>query len=184
MLLGIVCSRNTGEPPDKEIAAPAREMEGFTLVETHNGMKRVEVVGSQMVEDPEQQVLNVREVKVDFYDEQGVHQSVLTARTGTVETQTGDMTVRGQVVVVTDDGVRLETEELRWLDDTRRIVTDLPVRIIRETGELRGVGLETDPELREFRLGNRIEGEWSGDGLPPAQSEAVELAGEDRGKQP
>jgi LPS export ABC transporter protein LptC len=157
-----------------------REMEGFTLVETNNGVKRVEIVGSQMIERPDQQSLDVQEVQVDFYDEHGTHQSVLTARTGTVDRQTGNMTVRGEVVVVTDDGVRLETEELRWLDDRRRIVTELPVRIVRETGEVRGVGLDTDPELREFRLGSQIEGEWKG--LPASgQQPGAENPQEGRG---
>ncbi len=169
------CSGNGGKPSDENVAAPMREMEGFTLVETHNGVKRMEIVGSQMTEHPDQQSLDVQEVKADFYDETGRHQSVLTARTGTVDTQTGNMTVRGEVVVVTDDGVRLETEELRWLDDRRRIVTELPVRIVRETGEVRGVGLDTDPELREFRLGSKIEGEWRE--LPPPTHRPREESG-------
>jgi LPS export ABC transporter protein LptC len=159
-VVAAACSGNGGEPSEESMAAPVREMEGFTLVETHNGVKRVEVVGSQMIEHPDQQSLDVQDVKVDFYDEHGTHQSVLTALAGTVDTQTSNMTVRGDVVVVTDDGVRLETEELTWLDERRRIVTELPVRIVRDTGEVRGVGLDTDPELREFRLGSRIEGEW------------------------
>ena len=175
MVLAIVvgiaaCSGDGGEPAEENLAAPVREMEGFTLVETHNGVKRVEVVGSQLTEHPDQQSLHVQDVKVDFYDENGDHQSVLTALAGRVDTETGNMTARGDVVVVTDDGVRLETEELTWLDERRRIVTELPVRIVRETGEVRGVGLDTDPELREFRLGSQIEGEWNEAPAPAVQA--------------
>ena len=154
------CGRSDPRRSEESVAGPIREMQEFTLVETHEGVRRVVVVGSHMTEQPDRHSVEVDSVKVDFYDEEGGHQSVLTARSGTVQTQTGDMVVRGNVVVVTDDGIRLETDELRWLNERRRIVTDLPVRILREEGEVTGVGLETDPELREFRLGEQIEGEW------------------------
>ena len=135
-------------------------MQHFRLVETHEGVKRVVLVGSYLKENTERELVELEDIEVDFYDEKGDHRSVLTARTGSVETKTGDMTARGDVVVVTDDGVRLETEELRWRKAEDRIVTDAPVRIIREGGEINGIGLDTDPQLKRFRLGSEIEGEW------------------------
>jgi LPS export ABC transporter protein LptC len=154
------CGSSEPKRSEENVAGPIREMREFTLVETHEGVRRVVLVGSHMTEQPDRHSVEVDSVKADFYDEEGEHQSVLTARSGTVQTETGDMVVRGDVVVVTDDGIRLETDELRWLNEKRRIVTDLPVRILREGGEVTGIGLETDPELREFRLGEQIEGEW------------------------
>jgi LPS export ABC transporter protein LptC len=154
------CGQESSEPPREDAAAHGREVLDFTLVETHEGVKRLVLVGSHMREDSDRHLMELEDIRADFFGDNGEHQSVLTARTGTVETETGDMVARSGVVVVTDDGVRLETEELRWCKDEGRIVTDLPVRILREGGEVRGVGLETDPHLRHFRLGREIEGEW------------------------
>ncbi len=48
---------------------------------------------------------------MDFYRD-GAHFSVLTADSGSADLQTHDVHTWGNVVVVTDDGRRLETEEL------------------------------------------------------------------------
>lgn len=44
---------------------------------------------------------------------------------------TRDFEVRRNVVLTSDDGVRIETSVLRWKDSEQRLWTDVPVRIYR-----------------------------------------------------
>jgi LPS export ABC transporter protein LptC len=50
--------------------------------------------------------------------------------------------LRGNVVVTSSDGMRLETEVLRWSGDERRLWTDTPVTLSSRGGVIRGRRLE------------------------------------------
>jgi hypothetical protein len=54
----------------------------------------------------------------------------------------------------------LKTEELKWVNSKRKIVTDKYVEITSPTEEIRGYGLESDQSLKDyviFRVSGRIE---------------------------
>lgn len=56
--------------------------------------------------------------------------------------QTQDLEIRGNVVVTSGDGFRLETRVLRWRGAERRLWTDAPVRIYREGVVIDGSALD------------------------------------------
>jgi LPS export ABC transporter protein LptC len=64
----------------------------------------------------------------DFFDQDGSHNSVLTADSGIVFNQTNNLVAYGEVVVVSDSGIVLETRELRWENEKQKIISDVPVR--------------------------------------------------------
>lgn len=99
-------------------------------------------------------------ISVDFYDREGNHTSVLTAKRGKVDDITQDLYAIGNVVARSDSGVVLKTEELKWVNAKRKIVTDKYVEITSPTEEIRGYGLESDQSLKDyviFRVSGRIE---------------------------
>lgn len=99
-------------------------------------------------------------ISVDFYDREGFHTSVLTAERGKVDDVTQDLYAYGNVVARSDSGVVLKTEELRWINSRRKIVTDKYVEIISPTEEIYGYGLESDQSLKDyviFKVSGRIE---------------------------
>lgn len=99
-------------------------------------------------------------ITVDFYDKEGNHTSVLTANRGRVDDVTQDLYAIGNVVARSDSGVVLKTEELKWVNAKRKIVTDKYVEITSPTEEIRGYGLESDQSLKDyviFRVSGRIE---------------------------
>jgi len=93
-----------------------------------------------------------RRVQVDFYDSQGEHISILTALEGSYDSEAEAIHARGEVVVVSDDGTRLETDELSWAKETNRITTQAHVTITRGRDEVSGYGLSTDPQLEDFHI--------------------------------
>ncbi|MGH7402011.1 MAG: LPS export ABC transporter periplasmic protein LptC [Candidatus Rokuibacteriota bacterium] len=72
------------------------------------------------------------------------------ARSWTVTGDEGDLNqgnqnveLRGNVVLVSSDGLRLETERLHWDADAQRVWTNEPVTIYRAGAVVRGTGFES-----------------------------------------
>jgi LPS export ABC transporter protein LptC len=60
-----------------------------------------------------------------------------------------DVTIKKNVVLISSDGTRLETDSLRWRAQEKKVWTDAPVTLYRKGAVVRGQGLETQlPEER------------------------------------
>jgi LPS export ABC transporter protein LptC len=60
---------------------------------------------------------------------------------GELERATSNVEIRNNVVVTSDDGMRLETSVLRWDARRKRLWTDEPVRLSRHGSTVSGSGL-------------------------------------------
>jgi len=89
-------------------------------------------------------------IKVDFYDENQNHTSVLTARRGMVNDLTHDLEAHENVVVVSDSGTTLNTQELYWTNATQKIHSPAYVEITSPTEHIQGQGFESDKSLKHY----------------------------------
>jgi LPS export ABC transporter protein LptC len=64
--------------------------------------------------------------------------------------------LRGNVVVTSSDGLRLETEVLRWSGEERRLWTDTPVVLSGRSGVVRGRTLEVALASDATTIGGRV----------------------------
>jgi len=64
--------------------------------------------------------------------------------------------LRGNVVVTSSDGLRLETAVLRWSGDERRLWTDAPVVLSGRNGVVRGRTLEVAMASDATTIGGRV----------------------------
>jgi LPS export ABC transporter protein LptC len=91
-------------------------------------------------------------VRITFFDGNGVPESRLSALFGEIDQRTEDMLARGQVLILAEDGTRIEGQELRY-DATRdQIVSTQPVTIFQDGSRIRGAGVEADPALTNIRI--------------------------------
>ena len=60
---------------------------------------------------------------------------------GDLDRTSNNVEVRKNVIVTSDDGVRLETSVLRWDAQEKRLWTDAPVRLSRDGSTVSGSGL-------------------------------------------
>jgi len=90
----------------------------------------------------------------DFFDRDGSHNSVLTADSGIVFNQTNNLVAYGEVVVVSDSGIVLETQELRWDNERQKIISDVPVRFTTQDDTLVGDSFISDPDLSNYEIRN------------------------------
>lgn len=87
-------------------------------------------------------------VEMDFFDSKGRHTTHLTAESGEYHEDTEDVIGRGRVVVVSDSGVTLHTEELFWDNSIEKIYSDTLIMITTNNYDtLYGKGFESNPDL-------------------------------------
>lgn len=97
--------------------------------------------------------------RVEFFDELGNLQSTLTADSGQYFDTSHDMLAYGDVIVVTVDGDRLETDSLRYLNEEDKIVNDCFNRLTRAEDQvvITGYGLECDHNLSSVDIKRDVE---------------------------
>lgn len=94
-------------------------------------------------------------IKIDFYNAEGQHTSILTSEGGKVFDYNQDMEAYGNVVVVSDSGMTLYTDTLKWDHKRQKIVSDVPIMITTEEGDtLYGDRFISDPNLRNREIIN------------------------------
>ena len=79
---------------------------------------------------------------------------------GDVMQRTKDIEVRNNVVLVSDDGLRLETSVLRWQAGAQRLWTNAPVRITRDGTTIEGSGLVVNLAKETAEVAGRVRAEF------------------------
>jgi LPS export ABC transporter protein LptC len=104
---------------------------------TYEGGNRIELLG----------------VNVTFFDSLGAEDGVMTAREGTYSKRLNRLEVRGDVVILRENGSQLETPKLVYdelrnqiFSDTTFVLNQPPRR------QLSGIGFESDTQLTQFRI--------------------------------
>ena len=149
------CERQAPSPTASP-EVPDQVVSQFTLTETVNGQLRWRLTARGASTYRGLGVIRATGVTIDFYDDGGGVYSHLTAREGEIRTATNDMAARGDVVVTTQTGTRVETESLRFLNRAQRIVSDERVTVRRGGDVLSGVGFESDPSLERWEFRQQV----------------------------
>lgn len=92
-------------------------------------------------------------VKVFVEGRKPIH---MTGEAGELDNESKDIRIRGNVEVVSEDGYTLRTEELRWCNEQREIVTKSPVWIAGKTFRLSGNGLRVKVDNQQFWLESNV----------------------------
>jgi len=94
-------------------------------------------------------------LKVDFYNDQGQHTSVLRSEGGKVFDKSQDMIAFGHVVVVSDSGITLYSDTLKWDNKNQKIYSEIPVKLTTaEKDTLYGDRFVSDRHLSDYEIIN------------------------------
>lgn len=134
---------------------PDQESWDSEIVLTKDGRRRAVIVAGHLEKynDRAEIILNEK-VHVDFFDIEETHLSHLSSDSARVYERTNDMVAQGNVVVVSDSGVTLYTEELKWNNKRERIVSDVFVKLVTDEDTLTGIGFESDSNLENWVIFN------------------------------
>jgi len=93
-------------------------------------------------------------IVVDFYNTEGKHTSNLVAERGLLHEENNDVEAMGNVVVVSDSGMTVRTQRLRW-DNTRQKITsnDFVTITTAQNDTLHGKGFQSDQSLKQWSIG-------------------------------
>ena len=136
---------------------PQQQFFDYRLIETETGVRQWVLESDEMQKFAGQEDILLITVKMDFF-KNGEHFSTLTSDSGSANLQTKNVHTWGDVVVVTDDGRRLETEELYFDNDRQLIFNDVFDRFTRDMDIVTGIGLEATPDLEYIEIKEQVSG--------------------------
>ena len=93
-------------------------------------------------------------IQVDFFDKYGRHTSVLTSLGGKIFDRKQDMIAYGNVIVISDSGVTLNTDTLYWDNKRQKVISRIPVIFTTFADTLHGDSFESDPDLTNYQITN------------------------------
>ncbi|MGD8869290.1 MAG: LPS export ABC transporter periplasmic protein LptC [Gemmatimonadales bacterium] len=150
----------SGEPPlvAEEVLQLNQEANqvvfGLTHWVTSEGVRRAQVEADTAFFIEDEATVELRKMRVLFFDVAGDTTSILTAREGEYDWNTQNMVAERDVVVVNPkDGRRVETSVLHYNRTEDRIWGDQPTKIFEPDGMItEGTAFETDSRMDRVQI--------------------------------
>ncbi|WP_456429889.1 LPS export ABC transporter periplasmic protein LptC [Rhodocaloribacter sp.] len=165
VVLGAGCERRAASPVAVDqirVDLPDHESWQARFYVSEDGIPRMEITAAYMAEfereDSTYMVLTGLpdslgpRVTVFLFDAEGDSSATLTADQVYYYENEQRFEAQGNVIVVTREGRRLESEDLHWDERKRKVRTPGFVRITTETERIQGYNLEADEDLATYRL--------------------------------
>ena len=127
-------------------------MFGVRLMLADRGIQRAHMEADTAFTYEDNTKTELRTVRTIFFTETGLKNGTLTAREGTYNVRSGNMEARGNVVVVSEDGRRLETPQLRYDPARNEISGDSAFVLTEPTQRVSGIGFRADPNLNNVNI--------------------------------
>ena len=148
------CTKQSVENTNSREGLPDQESWGVNIILSDQGIMRAEIESGHLEKYNEKEfILLNNNVKVDFFDANENHTSVLTSRQAEDDQKSNDMKAFGNVVVVSDSGITLYSETLSWKSKDEKLQTKEQIMITTlDNDTLYGIGFESDSDLKNWRI--------------------------------
>ena len=148
------CIKQSVENMNSREGLPDQESWGVNIILTNQGIIRAKVESGHLEKYNEKEfILLNNNVKVDFFDVNENHTSVLTSQQAEVDQKSNDMKAFGNVVVVSDSGITLYSETLSWESKDEKLQTKEEIMITTlDNDTLYGIGFESDSDLENWKI--------------------------------
>lgn len=152
----VACGDSQGPPVINQAVLPdsAEQMligSDFNL--TDGGVRKAAVRADTLLFYDDNTRAELRKVTARFYTIAGEQQAVLTSSQGTHSTRLGTMEARGNVLVVANDGKKLESPHLKYDPTRNEISSDSAFTLTEQDGRItKGVGFVSNPEMTNMRI--------------------------------
>jgi LPS export ABC transporter protein LptC len=158
ILIGVAsaCTDTQAPPVTNETLLPdsAEQMLfGIEVILTDAGVRRAVVASDTLLMYDQNTREELRKVTARFYTPAGEQQAVLTSAEASHSTRLGSMEARGTVVVVSSDGKKLESPQLKY-DPSRNEISSDSAFTLTEPGDriTKGIGFVSNPDMTNMRI--------------------------------
>lgn len=167
VLLGVValagCSSkqtaSTGQSALTDSASrPDSEVSGARIYLYDKGRVTTEITAEKILKFTSLDSTMAYTLDIDICDSTGQVTTEVVGDSGIIRESTGELHIYGNVVVVTKDKSRLETDYLYWDSKSDKIKTDAFVRITKGEDVITGWGMEADQRLNRIKILNQVSG--------------------------
>lgn len=163
-VVGVLIVRGQRAPAPRQEAAPSKADQEIKQIhiqeEAKGGSYRWSLDAEQAEILPGTGKTLLQKVTIGV-DEAGRRWKV-TSDEGDITQDTRDVELRGKVVLVSSEGLRVETSVLRWNNTEGRAWTDQPVTIYKGGGVVKGSGLDVKPSEEITLVHGRVTATFGG----------------------
>ena len=154
--LGVLpaCSSDSTKPSIGQVVADSADQVLFKMstIDSNDGLRRAIVYAETAFVYQTSQRMDLRRLRVTFFDEQGKQSSTLVANQGLYTITNGSLDARGKVQVQSTDGKRLETEHLIYDKALLQVRGDTAFVYTAPTENLVGNAFTSDLEFKNVRV--------------------------------
>ncbi len=164
-LISALLFAGCGGDSDEQVSQPPEDVEQeislFSLIQSQGGRTKWKLDADSATYLKSDQVA-LKKVQLVIFGDKGVETMTIHGDRGEVDERAYDVKIMGNVVGISSDGARLETEELYWRDRTGKIYTaqGVKVTITHEDSVIVGEQLLAYPELETVRLKKVVGTTW------------------------
>lgn len=132
---------------------PIERIQGAEMLQTENGKLKIKIVAStiERFQDVQPSLVFSNGLEVTFYKD-SVVRSVLTANKAEVNEINNTMIASDNVVLVSSEGKRMNTDELIWDEGKNKIYTDKQIIITTAKEIVEGEGFESNPDFSKYSI--------------------------------
>lgn len=152
---GVACGDTQGPPVTSDALLPdsAEQMAfGIHFILTDGGVRRAIVRAETLFTYDDNTREDLRKVTATFFTPTGEQDAVMTADRGMHSNRLGTMEARGNVIVVSSEGERLETPHLRFDPQRNEILSDSAFTLTQGDRVTKGIGFVSNPDMSNMRI--------------------------------
>jgi len=159
------CRKKGAAPPVAARATLADSAEQM-LVTTRSllvdrGVQRGEMFADTVYVFDDNTRFEMRKVRVTFNTSTGAKDGVMSANRGVYNARTGTLEGFGNVVLVSSDGKRLTSPQLKYTQTINEVSSDTSFTLVEPGKTVSGIGLRADPQMTHVRVTRNFGGKGS-----------------------
>ncbi len=153
LLFVFSCTKIPQEKKENNVAVPDQESWNSTTFISTKGMKKARIFSGHLLKyENSGDIFLGDSVNVDFFNKQGKHVSVLISDSGVVNEISQNLRAIGNVVLISDTGYTMHTDELIWYSDSEKVFTEGEIELFAAEDTLYGAGFTSDVKLENWTI--------------------------------
>jgi LPS export ABC transporter protein LptC len=124
-------------------------VEKFTITETEFGKLKMVLESESAVIDEKTNIAVLKLPRIKFYED-GKYSSLLVSETITIDLETYDIKGGGKCSINTAKNENLQTTNLQYDAKRKKIFSNEPIKITRNSETIYGESFESDPDLENI----------------------------------